>query len=144
MRSISKSKYIKGLQCLKLLWYHYNAKDQLPAHDAATEAIFEQGHNIGDLAKDLYPDGIEIEWDLRFGEIIEQSLAALKERKPLFEAGFSCNGTYARVDVLNPVDDDAWDIIEVKSGASVKDVNRRDAAFQRYCYEGAGVKISRS
>ncbi|MEX1274475.1 MAG: hypothetical protein WEE20_00980 [Bacteroidota bacterium] len=24
---ISKSKYLNGLQCHKLLWFHYNAKD---------------------------------------------------------------------------------------------------------------------
>ena len=39
---ISKSKFLWGSQCLKLLWYAYNAKDQIPPPDAATQAIFDQ------------------------------------------------------------------------------------------------------
>ena len=101
--SISKSRYLNGLQCPKLLWYQYNAKDQLPAYDATTEAVFDQGHQVGELAKKLFPDGIEVDWDIGFAEVLKRSKELLKERKPLFEAGFSSNGTYARVDVLNPV-----------------------------------------
>ena len=48
---------------------------------------------------------------------------------------------FARADVLNPVGKDQWDIIEVKSSASVKDVNLEDLALQRYVYEGAGLGI---
>ena len=44
MPFLSKSKYLIGLQCLKLLWYNYNAKDKLPPTDAETQAIFDQGH----------------------------------------------------------------------------------------------------
>jgi hypothetical protein len=40
---ISKSKYLSGLQCHKLLWFYYNAKDQIPGFDAQTQAIFDQG-----------------------------------------------------------------------------------------------------
>jgi hypothetical protein len=36
----SKSKYLSGLQCHKLLWYQYNAKDQIPQVDAQSQAIF--------------------------------------------------------------------------------------------------------
>jgi hypothetical protein len=41
---ISKSKFLWGLQCPKLLWHAYNRKDLIPAPDAATQAIFDQGH----------------------------------------------------------------------------------------------------
>jgi len=125
-----------------LLWYHYNAKDQLPEVDRQTQAIFDQGHEVGELAKKLFPDGIDIEWELSFEDVIKQSEELLKEGKPLFEAGFMFNRTYARVDVLNPVGRH-FDIIEVKMGASVKDINLHDVAFQRYCYQGAGVSIRR-
>ena len=40
--------------------------------------------------------------------------------------------------------DDAWDIYEVKTGASVKDVNLHDLAFQVHVYKAAGLKIRRS
>src|SRR5256885_13544201 len=36
---ISKSKYLSGLQCHKLLWHAYNAKHLIPEPDAQTQAI---------------------------------------------------------------------------------------------------------
>jgi hypothetical protein len=139
---LSKSKYLNGLQCPKLLWHHYNAKDQLPEVAKQTQAIFDQGHQVGELAKKLFPNGIDIEWEMSFEDVIKQSHELLKESKPLFEAGFMFNRTYARVDVLNPVGKN-FDIIEVKMGSSVKEINHHDVAFQRYCYQGAGVPIRR-
>ncbi|TFH12338.1 MAG: DUF2779 domain-containing protein, partial [Lentisphaerales bacterium] len=67
---LSKSKYLIGLQCPKLLWTHYNAKDELPPVDAATQAIFDQGHEVGELATTLYPDGLEVKWDQGFDGVI--------------------------------------------------------------------------
>jgi len=140
---LSKSKYLVGIQCPKLLWHHYNAKDQLPEVDAATQALFDQGHEVGELAKRLHPEGIEVKWEQGFEEVVAESQRLLAQRKPLFEAGFRHENTYARADILVPVDDDAWDIVEVKSSTSVKGINLHDLAFQRYCYEGAGLRIRR-
>ena len=139
---LSKSKYLVGLQCPKLLWIHYKAKDKLPPVDEQTEAIFDQGHQVGQLAQKLFPDGINIEWDINISEVIKTSTEMFAKRLPLFEAGFRHNRTYARVDILNPVSSNKWDIIEVKMGASIKDINYHDVAFQRYCYEGAGIPVN--
>jgi len=160
---ISKSKYLSGLQCHKLLWFQCNAKDQIPAVDAQTQAIFDQGHLVGELAKKLYPGGIEIAGAANdFGKILELSKEALSQRKPLFEAAFksgmkaSFNGdrpqmkdafdraiAYARADILNPVGKNDWEIVEVKSSTEVKDINLHDLALQRYAYEGAGLSITK-
>jgi hypothetical protein len=78
-----------------------------------------------------------------FEQVLQASLEAAKARKPLFEAGFVHAGGFARVDILNPVANDAWDIIEVKSATEVKDVNLIDLAFQAFVYNGAGLKIRR-
>lgn len=141
---ISKSKFLWGLQCKKLLWYAYNAKDEIPPPDASQQAIFDQGHEVGALAKTLYPGGIEVcEGVTEFGQVLRQSLEAAKARKPLFEAGFSYNGGFARVDILNPVGKDQWDIVEVKSSTGIKDVNLSDLAIQQFVYNGAGLRIRR-
>ena len=141
---VSKSKFLWGSQCKKLLWYAYNAKDQIPEPGAAQRAIFDQGHEVGALAKSLYPGGIEVSAGVTdFEHVLRQSLEAAKARKPLFEAGFVYNGGFARVDILNPVGKDRWDIIEVKSSTKVKDVNLLDLAFQAFVYNGAGLRIRR-
>ncbi len=145
---ISKSKYLVGLQCPKLLWIHYNAKNLLPRIDPQTQAIFDEGHRIGELAKQLFPDGIDLDYEQDFNKVPELSKKTLEKRKPIFEAGFLSKNTYARADILNPVENDEtsqptfdWDIIEVKSSTKVKPINYHDLALQKYCYENAGVKI---
>ncbi len=57
---LSKTKYLVGLQCSKALWIHYNDKALLPPIDPSLTAIFEQGHEIGEWAKKLFPDGIDL------------------------------------------------------------------------------------
>lgn len=49
-----------GLQCPKLLWFRYNAKDQIPAPDEATQAVFDQGTEVGEFARSLFPDGLVV------------------------------------------------------------------------------------
>ena len=142
--SLSKSKYLAGLQCQKLLWYHYNAKDKIPPPDEHTQAIFDQGHLVGQLAKRLFPGGIEIEASYNdFPGMLKQTKEALLRRKPIFEAALQANRAFARADILNPVGAHSWDIIEVKSSTEVKDVNLEDIAFQKYTYENAGLKVGK-
>jgi hypothetical protein len=59
-RFVSKSKFLSDLQCPKLLWHQYNRKDIIPEPDAATQAIFDQGHEIGQLAKQIFSGDIEV------------------------------------------------------------------------------------
>jgi hypothetical protein len=141
---ISKSKFLWGLQCQKLIWHAYNAKHLIPEPDAQTQAIFDQGHEVGALAKKLFPDGIEIGAGVTdLDETIRLTKQALKQRKPLFEAAFSGSGGYARADILIPVGDDAWNLVEVKSTTDVKDIHLDDLAFQAFVLTGAGLKIRR-
>ncbi len=141
---ISKSKFLSGLQCHKLLWSVYNAKHLIPEPDAQTQAIFDQGHEVGQLAKKLFPGGVEIGGDVYdFDKILSRSKQALKQRRPLFEPAFAFNGGFARADILNPVHHDAWDLIEVKSTTSVEDIHFHDLGFQAFVLTGAGLKIRR-
>ena len=138
---LSKTKYLNGLKCPKLLWYLYNRKEDIPEVDAATQALMDQGKMVGELAQALFPGGIVLQRDYMPDKQAERSLEAAKLRKPLFEAGFVFKQAYALADILNPVGKDAWDLIEVKSTGRVKDEHFRDVAFQKYAYEGAGIKI---
>jgi len=138
---LSKSKYLAGLQCKKFLWYLYNRKEDIPEIDAASQARMDQGNAVGELARTLYPGGLKLDRAEKPEKQAERSLEAARLRKPLFEAGFVYKRAYALADILVPVGTDAWDLIEVKSSSSVKDEHICDVAFQRYTYEGAGLKI---
>ena len=140
---ISKTAFLSGTQCSKLLWMKLHERDAFPPVSDQKQAIFDQGHEVGALAKGLYPEGIEVaEGIYRHEEALKETAAALPERKPLYEPAFAYNGGFVRVDILNPCGDDAWEIIEVKSGARVKKVNLLDVAFQKYVCEGAGLNIT--
>ena len=72
---ISKSKFLWGRQCPRLIWTAYNRKDLLPAPAAAQQAIFDQGHQIGALAKLLFAGGVEVSADAAdFEQLLRQSL----------------------------------------------------------------------
>jgi hypothetical protein len=141
---ISKSRYQAGLQCPKLLWYRFNQQDAFPPVDAATQARFDQGTQVGSLAKRLFPKGIEIcAGVIKRSTVDERSRAALPERRPLFEAGFIAGSAFARADVLVPVDRGQWDLVEVKSSTTVKPEHISDMALQRHVYAEAGLRIRR-
>jgi len=138
---LSKSKYMEGLQCSKLLWYEYNDKAAFPPVGPAQQAIFDTGTKVGEVAQQLFPGGIKLEREQFPEKQHAKSLEALKLNKPLFEAGFIFERIYALADVLVPVKDGFWDLYEVKSSTEAKDVYYNDIAFQKYTYENAGVKI---
>ena len=142
-RGLSKSTLLMGRQCSKLLWFRYNAKDQIPAPDEGQQAVFDQGHEVGELAKQLFPGGIEIDTAPGdFDGAIRRTQEALKQRRPIYEATFSHGGGYARADILVPVAGGAWDLVEVKSTTSLKDeVHLPDIAFQAFVLTGSGIKL---
>jgi hypothetical protein len=152
--TISKSKFLNALQCPLLLWTQFNDRDAIPLPDVAQQHIFDTGHRVGDLAKELYPDGVEVDFDptgRRGGPTVADTVAEtqklLAERRPIFEASFLLEdgpgARYLRADVMIPAPDGAWDLIEVKSGTRVKDVNVWDVAYQADTLDRAGVLLRR-
>ncbi len=140
---LTKSAFLHGLVCDRFFWIYQNDRERLPAVDERQQAIFDQGHQIGDLAKLLYPGGIQIDWDDGHEAGIAQTAALLTKRKPIVEAGFQDGELHARADVLNPAAGEKWDLIEVKSSSKVKEEHLPDLAFQRHLYEKAGIRINR-
>lgn len=140
---ISKTKYLNGLQCKKLLWYIYNEPESIPEPDEATQAVFDQGHLVGDYAKKLFPSGIEVDHSKTFEDGLMQTKELISKRFPIFEAALTYRNCYARADILEPVGKDEWSLIEVKSSTELKDVNYHDIGFQYYLYTGAGLKINK-
>ncbi len=137
---LSKTKYLNGRQCLRYLWVLFNDSDRVPVPDVNTQYIFDQGHVVGELARQLFPDGIDVPQESFRGNI-DQTIRLMEERKPLFEAGILAGDLYSRVDILLPANEEEWNIVEVKSSTSVKDINIQDAAYQRYCCTKMGLNI---
>jgi hypothetical protein len=137
---LTKSKYLTGLQCPKYLWTQFREPEGIPEPNTATQYMFRQGHLVGDLAKQLFPNGIDIPTDSFMGNV-RQTKQLLQQRNPIFEAGILAGNIYARVDVLNPAGEDQWDIVEVKASTSIKEIHIEDVSFQKYCCNKLGLKI---
>jgi hypothetical protein len=143
--TLSKSRYLSGLQCPKRLWFEANAREQLPPVDEATQAIFDQGTEVGRLAQALFPGGLEIARDrLAWPGALADTARAMGQRVPLYEAAFAFEGAACRVDILVPAGRGGWDLVEVKSGTKVEDVHLADLAFQTWVLRGAGIPLRNS
>lgn len=138
MNLLTKSKYLSGLECPRNVWIGFNEPEKIRKLTIAEEFKISEGIKIGEMAKKLFPDGIDLPTDHQ--ENLKASKDCLRDKKPLFEAGFEFNNCYSRADILDPIGNE-WDIIEVKSGTKVKDVHVHDVSFQKYVYEGNGLKI---
>lgn len=141
---ISKSRYLQGIQCPKLLWHDCNAPTLIPQPDAQQQAMFEQGREVGNLAKKLFPDGIEVGHGIAdMEQAVLRTEQALELRHPLFEATFASERAFARPDILNPAGSDRWDVYEVKSSTSLKDIYLHDLALQVRVLRDSGIDLRR-
>lgn len=144
-RPISKSQYLKGRHCLKRIWLYNYHRELMEERSAFHEAILTQGIEVGKLAQSLFPNGILISEDYRnLTEAIEHTKQAIADKAlAIFEATFVFENILIRVDILKRNDDGTYDLIEVKSGTSVKKEHLPDCAVQLYVLQGLGFKINR-
>jgi hypothetical protein len=138
--TITKKHYLAGQQCPKLAWHTFNDTASMPPIDPALEDRMQQGREVGALARRLFPTGVQVMGISRV-DALSQTETALLLRQPLFEAAFEAEGCFTRTDILVPVDEESWDLFEVKSGTSVEDVYVEDIAFQAHVLAAAGVRV---
>jgi hypothetical protein len=130
--SISKTLYMKGLQCPKALWLKKNG-DVVPESASKTEALFATGYTVGDAAQNLFPGGSDMLGEnFNARRMLETTTKALaKGESLLYEAAFSHQGLFVALDILKKTDT-GWDIYEVKSSTRVKGHHIDDMAVQYY------------
>jgi predicted RecB family nuclease len=143
---LSKSRFMAGLQCHLRLWYECYNREFASDVSPVQQAVFDAGHEVGRLATQLYPDGVLIEEDhLHHEDAVENTLKAMGNPNvaAIYEAGFIHDGVRIRVDVLERVGDGRWNLIEVKSATSAKDIYLPDVAVQYHVLQGLGLDIDR-
>ncbi len=143
---LSKSRFLSGLQCPLRLWYTcFNPELATPV-TAAQQALFDTGHAVGELATRLFPGGVLIQEDYFLHEaavVTTQQVLQNPDVTAIFEAAFFYNDVRIRVDILERSSNGQWNMIEVKSSTSVKDVHLPDVAVQHYVLQGSGVSVNR-
>src|SRR3989339_743711 len=136
---LSKSKYTRGINCRKSLWLYVHKKDARIV-DYSTQAVFASGINIGELARQYFPNGKmavledypNYESAKRTQEYIAQGI------ETIYEATFIYDNTLVAVDILHK-NQGKWCIYEVKSTNSTKPVHIKDVAVQYFVVKGSGL-----
>lgn len=142
---LSKSRFVAGWQCEKLLWWivHEPGSTELQP-DKVLQDLFDQGRHVGELARLEFPGGVLIDDPHRsYSDRLASTQAALDAGAPaIFEACFEAGGVFVSVDVLlrTPA---GWTLIEVKSGSSAKEEHIADAAIQTWVLREAGLDLTR-
>lgn len=140
---LSKSKFLAGCQCLKRLYFQVHQPGLAAEPDDATEAIIEQGREVGVLARQLFPGGIEVRNEgLDKAIRATRELTANREVPAIFEGTFEHGGVLVRVDVLHRGRDGRWRLIEVKSTTDVRDHHLEDVAIQYRVVSRSGIDLA--
>jgi hypothetical protein len=142
---LSKSLILKGIQCPKALYLAKFPPDfELPPKPEL-EARYRAGIEVGHLAQQLFPGGIEVPYE---GLSVAEQVARTRDliaggAEIIYEASFVFEGIFVKADILVRRGD-GWEIHEVKMATGVKEVNHDDAAIQYYVLNGCGLDVARA
>ena len=136
---------MSALQCPKRVHLEVHRRDLID-YSPAREAIFQQGHDVGDIAIKLYDDGQGTFIDYNGGSLAP-AIAKTKHlmgglfKTPIFEATIQHDDVLVREDVLLP-DGHSWRVVEVKASTKLKPEHINDCAVQAWVHQGAGYPLS--
>ena len=139
---LSKSKYCLGYQCSKILWLNKNKPEERQEID--NEAVLENGTNVGELAKQLLGEHVDVEFSENLSDMIESTKECIVSHDSITitEASFDYDDNFCSVDLLKK-NGNQYEIYEVKSSTSVKDIYQEDASYQYYVLRNLGYDVTR-
>lgn len=145
---ISKTDFMRGMQCPKMLWLDKH-RPKLKVIPPQVQARLDAGSDFGDRAMAMFGPYEEMTVYLP-GTRIPDTAAMLRRTQEhiaagtpvICEAAFSNYNNYCAVDILRKTER-GYDFYEVKNSPAVYPQFVRDAAFQNYIISRCGVKIGR-
>ena len=141
---LSKSSFMRGLQCAKSLYLYkhfYKKRDQPSAEQ---QALFERGTSVGKIARKLFPNGVDATPSsvFKYAASVQLTKTLIEKRTPvIYEAAFQAEKTLVALDILVLIDN-RYCAYEVKSSARVTPQAIMDAALQYYIIEASGIELA--
>lgn len=135
---LSKSTYIRGLQCHKSLYlnkFRPYLRDKLSEEQLAK---FARGHSVGKVAQQLFPGGIAMSRPgkpaaLKTAQLISEGFPVI------YEACFIADDVIIALDILVKAGN-AYHAYEVKSSNALSEVYYNDAYLQYHVISSSGMK----
>ncbi|MEI7474808.1 MAG: DUF2779 domain-containing protein [bacterium] len=140
---LSKSTFMKGCQCPKALWLYKHQPELRTEVSDQQQAIFDQGTNVGKLAEQLFPDGVDARPENTFEyqqSVVDTQKFIAQGNNVIYEAAFQYDQVMAALDIL-VCNRGKWNAYEVKSSTSVSDAILQDAALQYYVITQFGMPL---
>jgi CRISPR/Cas system-associated exonuclease Cas4 (RecB family) len=148
MKKFTKTDYIQYLNCPESLWLQKNSPSSYPEGDFSLflKKLIKEGYEVEAYAKDLFPEGVNLPESATPGYTSAQLET---EKDVFFQASFqTTDGIFARIDVLEKLDDGSFHIYEIKSSTSIKKDKKhnhlKDICFQKYVLQECGYSISKA
>lgn len=143
---ISKTDFVRGLQCEKMLWLDAHAPEHkiIPPE---VQAKLDAGNEFGDNAMGIFGEYVETttfreDGRLYYAAMIEKTQALLEEEQAVIcEGAFTWYGNYCAADILRR-EQEGYSLYEVKNAYTVRDEFIKDLGFQRLILRKCGVKIT--
>ena len=138
---LSKSKYCKSVQCNKILWMDkYKPEVAIPT---ARDSVLKNGTEVGELAKKIFGNYINIEFNKDLNIMVEETRKLLKNKPNIItEASFNYDNNFCSVDILKNNLEGA-EIYEVKSSTEVHDIYLDDASYQYFILSNLGLNVKK-
>ena len=140
---LSKSTFMYGCQCPLRLYLHKFKPELRNEEDEAEQATFAMGTNVGLLAQNYFPGGIDASPPDSFSYHIsvERTKKLINDGvKIIYEAAFNFKGILCAVDLLVKKEG-KWKAYEVKSTVNLKPTHIMDASLQYYVLTNAGLEL---
>lgn len=140
---LSKSTFMYGCQCPKRLWLNKFKPEVKDEQSEELTAIFQRGTDVGLLAQQKFPNGIDASPATPFEyqkSVFETATLIANGAIVIYEAAFQFNGILCAIDILVK-ENNKWYAYEVKSSTSAKDVYIQDAALQYYVITHSGLPL---
>ena len=139
---LSKSKYCQCVQCKKILWLKKYKPEY--AIQTAKDSVLENGTKVGNLAKGLFGEYEEIEFNENLNIMVEQTKKILQNKPNIVaEASFNYDNNFCSVDILKN-DTDGVEIYEVKSSTEIHDIYLDDVSYQYYVLSHLGLNVKKA
>ena len=145
---ISKTDFIRGTQCEKMLWLDSHAP-HLKIIPQKVQELLDQGNEFGDKAMGIFGNFTETtaykeDGRLDFAQMIKStSLLVSKGESVICEGAFSWLGNFCAADILRKTQD-RYDLYEVKNSAYIKREFLLDLAFQSAILKKCGVNVGQT
>lgn len=140
---LTKTDFIHFQNCPESLWLLKNKPEVYSKGEFSLflEKLIKEGYEVEEFAKLLFPYGV----NLPENSTPEYTKGQLKSNKTVFfqPSFLTQKEVFARIDILEKLENGTYHIYEIKSAVSVKKEKIEDACFQKYVLQECGFQVSK-